>query len=111
MVLTTDEEVRALNRRWRGINTPTDVLSWPQEEAPGPEPGGDLLGDVVISLPTAQRQAVSRGWSAEEEVALLLMHGVLHLLGYEDETEAGAEAMRQKEAAVLGKPLDQVDAR
>jgi len=72
--------------------------------------GEDALGDVAISLDTAARQAAARGWEMEDEVALLLVHGILHLLGYEDDTEEGAEAMRTVETRILGKPLDKVDA-
>lgn len=103
MLLTDDAEIRALNRAWRGIDTATDVLSWPQEE--NGVNTGPVLGDVAISLETAGRQARARGWDVEEEIALLLVHGMLHLLGYEDETAAGARAMRAQERAILGRPL------
>jgi probable rRNA maturation factor len=125
VLLVDDSGIRALNRNWRGVDRPTDVLSWAQQEDRGggggdaaaeknraplpagaPLQTGDLLGDVVISLETAARQAGARGWSLGEEVALLLVHGILHLLGHEDETEAGAEEMRRIEARILGKPLD-----
>lgn len=105
VVLTDDTEIHSLNRLWRGKDSPTDVLSWPQEEEPHPG-GPDLLGDVVISLDTAARQAEKRGWTLEEETALLLIHGILHLLGHEDDTEAGSDAMKAIEARLLGKPLD-----
>ena len=98
-MLTDDPGIHALNLRWRGYDKPTDVLSWPLEEP-------ITLGDVAISLDTAARQAAARGWSIEDEIALLLVHGILHLLGYEDESEAGAEAMRSKERELLGKPLE-----
>ena len=71
--------------------------------------GEDLLGDVVISLDTATRQAAAREWRVEEEVALLLVHGILHLIGHEDDSEAGAEAMKKIETRILGKPLDKVE--
>ncbi len=64
-----------------------------------------LLGDVIISLDTAERQAAAVGITLEEELALLTIHGILHLLGYEDETEAGAEKMRLRERAILGNSL------
>jgi probable rRNA maturation factor len=105
VVLTDDTEIHALNRQWRGKDSPTDVLSWAQEEEPRPD-SPDILGDVVISLETAARQADKRGWTLEEETALLLVHGILHLLGYEDETEAGSDAMKAIETRLLGKPLD-----
>ncbi len=107
VVLTGDEQIRDLNRNWRGKDRATDVLSWPQgddetDEADAP----DALGDVVISFPTAQRQAQARGWGLNDEIALLLVHGVLHLLGHEDDTESGSAEMRKIEARLLGKPLD-----
>ena len=114
MLLTDDPAIQELNRHWRGVDAPTDVLSWAQEEAPAgaaarTAPGAeDILGDVVISLDTAARQARARDWDLDEEVALLLVHGILHLLGYEDETEAGAESMRNQERQILGKPLEKV---
>ncbi len=64
-----------------------------------------ILGDVVISVDTAQRQADKHGLKLEFELALLTVHGILHLLGYEDETEAGAALMRDKECEILGEAL------
>jgi len=114
VLLVDDTTIRELNRKWRHLDRPTDVLSWPQEEsggqvAPADRSQPDVLGDVVISLDTAERQAAAREWSLAEEIALLLVHGILHLLGYEDETEAGAETMREIEKRLLGKPLDKVE--
>jgi probable rRNA maturation factor len=77
VLLTDDAAMRELNRRYRGADEATDVLAFPQD-------GGGLLGDVVISVETAQRQAAERGHSLDREVGLLLAHGVLHLLGWED---------------------------
>jgi len=68
----------------------------------------DILGDVVISLDTAARQAAVRDWDISDETALLLVHGILHLLGHEDETEEGASAMKVIEEDLLGKPLEKV---
>jgi len=86
LVLCGDAAIRKLNKRWRGFDKSTDVLSFPQlegEVAPQP-PGAPLvLGDVVISLPTAKRQAKEAGKALEEELALLWVHGLLHLLGYD----------------------------
>jgi probable rRNA maturation factor len=97
-----------MNRRYRGYDKPTDVLSFAQCEdrvgAPLPPrlPGQPLLlGDVVISVETAARQAEAHGVALEQELALLTVHGILHLLGYEDETEAGAERMRVREQEIL----------
>ena len=112
MVLTDDDSVHAMNRDYRGMDKPTDVLSFALTEhaegIPPPPivPGMTfMLGDVVISVDTAIRQAQTHGISLEQELALLGVHGVLHLLGYEDETEAGAEQMRIKEREILGVAL------
>lgn len=104
VVVVDDAEIHALNLEWRGKDKPTDVLSWPQSE-PG-EPLSTFLGDVVISRDTAERQAAARGWELEDELALLLVHGILHLLGHEDDSEEGSEAMKVIERRILGKPLD-----
>jgi probable rRNA maturation factor len=97
VILISDPAMRKLNRRWRKQDRTTDVLAFAQA---GPAPG--LLGDVVISLPTARRQARERGQALADELRILLVHGVLHLLGYDHEP-GGAEArrMRQKEARLL----------
>ena len=110
VLFVNDAGIRTLNRSWRGIDKPTDVLSWPQEVSPDGHAGDvpDVLGDVAISVDTAARQARARGWSEEEEVTLLLVHGILHLLGHEDETEVGAAEMRRIERRILGKPLEKV---
>ena len=98
---TSDREMRRLNNRFRGKDQPTDVLSFPGASFPGERaaatgsaPGGrhlegGHLGDVVISVPTARRQALAAGHSAERELRLLLLHGVLHCLGYDHETDQG----------------------
>jgi probable rRNA maturation factor len=110
VLIVDDAGIRVLNRDWRSLDRPTDVLSWPlDEDVPAPS-GEDTLGDVAISLDTACRQAEARGWAIEEEVALLLLHGVLHLLGHEDDTDEGAEEMRRIEARILGRSLDPVAA-
>jgi len=95
-----DGRMRGLNRRYRRRDRSTDVLAFPMREAVGPTT--PLLGDVVISLPSALRQAAAGGGSADQEVARLMVHGVLHLLGYDHERgERQARRMRRKEAAVL----------
>ena len=104
VVVVTDDAIQQLNAQWRGKDKPTDVLSWPQSELGAPLSA--VLGDVVISRDTAERQALARGWALEDELALLLVHGILHLLGHEDDTEAGSEKMKEVERRILGKPLD-----
>lgn len=92
LALVGDEEMRALNRDWRGKDRATDVLAFPQSE-PGEVPPGGLLGDVVVSVPTAERQAAARGHEVEEEIRTLLVHGILHLLGHDHE-RSPADARR-----------------
>jgi len=81
----SDRELRRLNRDYRGKDRPTDVLSFPGEASPE----GRHLGDVVISVPTARRQAAEQGHAVDRELRTLLLHGVLHCLGYDHETDDG----------------------
>ncbi len=87
ITLTDDETIRQINKEWRGKDKSTDVLSFPLDEEDTP-PGYKyrLLGDVVISIPYAIRQAKEIGFTPKEEVLRLLIHGILHLLGYDHET-------------------------
>ena len=96
--LVSDRAIRALNRDWRGKDRATDVLSFPQEDA-----GGVLIGDVVISLPTALRQAEAGGWSLARELRRLLAHGLLHCLGHDHGTPAQALRMARAERRLLGR--------
>lgn len=103
LALVDDDYIRQLNREYRGIDKPTDVLSFAMREGELLPGGEDLLGDVVVSLETAQRQCREYGHSFEREVAFLIAHGVLHLLGYDHQDEEGRRAMREKEEAVLSR--------
>lgn len=96
VLLVEDAEIRELNRRYLGRDRPTNVLAFPME---GPQ--SFPLGDVVISTETAEREARERGVSLEEEMALLLAHGVLHLLGYDHERGEEEALMRAKEEELL----------
>ena len=92
--------MRALNARYRRKPRPTDVLAFAAREAP--QPATRLLGDVVISLDTAQRQARRARQSLDRELVTLLIHGILHLLGYDHERSArDASRMQRKERAIL----------
>src|SRR5260370_6627619 len=84
-----DPVIRSLNREYRGIDGPTDVLSFAQETPGVDTPASRLLGDVVISVETARRQAKAQGHSLRHEVEWLLLHGTLHLLGYDDADDDG----------------------
>jgi len=90
IVLSNDVQLRELNLQWMGINAPTDVLSFPSDET-DPETGSRYLGDVLISVETAARQAARSGHPVEAEVQLLTIHGILHLLGH-DHAEAEEKA-------------------
>lgn len=103
LAFVTDPTIRELNRRYRNRDAPTDVLSFPLADEVCP----DLLGDVVISVDTLRRQARQRKRSVADELLRLLIHGILHLLGYDHEVSpAEAQRMRRMEremkAAVRG---------
>ncbi|TZE81855.1 rRNA maturation RNase YbeY [Calorimonas adulescens] len=104
--LVNDEEIRELNRIYRGVNLPTDVLSFPMQE------GDDnieimgmpvMLGDIVISLERAFCQSEEYGHSFERETGYLTAHGMLHLLGYDHIDDKEKEIMRAKEEKILDK--------
>lgn len=95
--LVDDAEIRELNGRYRNLDRPTDVLSFSLSEGEGAQHRGSLLGDVVISVETAGRQARVRHRGLEEEISRLLIHGVLHLLGHDHEEEDDARRMRAEE--------------
>lgn len=94
LVFVNDDEMREINRSQRGIDKATDVLSFPYEQVPG-----GLMGSVVISTDTASRVASELGHSIESEIALLFLHGILHILGYDHEIDDGQ--MRGKEKEVI----------
>jgi len=94
LILTSDEEIQEVNRMHRGINKATDVLSFPLEAVEG-----FPLGSIMISADSVVREAEILGHSADDELALLFTHGLLHLLGYDHEVDAGE--MRQKEQEVM----------
>lgn len=108
IVIGNDDLLQQLNRDYRGIDAPTDVLSFAaQEESAGqdifvsaPE-AANYLGDVVISFPTAQRQAEAEGHRLVDELSLLAVHGVLHLFGYDHASEAEEADMWARQSAIL----------
>ena len=103
VLLVDDEQIRRLNRRYRDRDSATDVLAFPQQEADEPlsSPADRLLGDIVISVPTARRQARENDHTLERELIILLVHGLLHLLGYDHGTQQAAALMRRKERELL----------
>ncbi|MCS6826318.1 MAG: rRNA maturation RNase YbeY [Caldilinea sp.] len=112
VALTTDEYVRSLNAQYRGIDEPTDVLSFAtQESLPGAPPLAlaaealaevqGYLGDLVIAYPYSARQAAHYQNSVTAELQLLVVHGVLHLLGYDHEDEISERAMQSLQEEIL----------
>ena len=100
LVLTDDDQLHELNHQFLGIDAPTDVLSFPSGEV-DPDTGSAYLGDVVISYPRAVAQAAAGGHPVEDELQLLAVHGMLHLLGYDHAEEGEKAAMWAAQADVL----------
>jgi len=105
LVLVNDEYIHGLNREYRNKDCPTDVLSFALNEGEEPVvidgPEEVLLGDIIISVETAMRQAMEYGHSLERELAYLTVHGILHLLGYDHMIEEEKQEMRREEEHVL----------
>ncbi|MCP4676145.1 MAG: rRNA maturation RNase YbeY [Deltaproteobacteria bacterium] len=96
ILLCDDPFIQTLNRDYRGLDKPTDVLSFSMTEGEGPNPNPNLLGDVVISVETAMRQASHLRRGVSDEVTSLLIHGVLHLLGYNHTNQDESDEMLSK---------------
>ena len=98
ILLTEDKDIRQLNQEFRSIDQTTDVLSFPQNAHEDPSiPEEIILGDIVVSLDIAKAQAIEHGLDFKEEIILLLIHGILHLLGYDHEiSEQEEKKMRNK---------------
>lgn len=94
-----NESIHRLNREFRGVDRPTDVLSFPMDDEP--EAGEALLGDIAVSLETAIAQAAEYGHSQEREIGFLVVHGALHLLGFDHENDADRAVMRELEEATM----------
>jgi probable rRNA maturation factor len=100
IVLTDDAQLQQLNRDYLGFDVPTDVLSFPASEL-DPETGAPYLGDVLVSIPRAESQARTASHPLEAELQLLVVHGVLHLLGYDHAEPEAKEKMWAAQAQVL----------
>ena len=103
-MLTGDEQIRTLNKEYREIDAPTDVLSFSQIEGDddfGPDMDEVALGDIVISVETAQRQADEQDKELQDEINMLLVHGLLHLLGYDHAEPEDAEKMFARQEELL----------
>ena len=101
IVITGNAQLRSLNRAFRDVDVPTDVLAFATDEQPRADT--IYLGDVIISYPTAREQARAGGHPVEAELQLLVVHGVLHLLGYDHYTKAEKNAMWRAQRAILEK--------
>ena len=107
--LAGDEEVRGLNAHWRGKDKPTNVLSFPMaeayelEQADEDRPGGIMLGDLILARGVCEREAAEKGVPVEQHATHLLVHGTLHLLGYDHEADADAADMEAREVKALAR--------
>ncbi len=102
IVIMDDTQIQALNQTFRGISRPTNVLAFPMQEGEFSGITPDLLGDVVISAQTAQKEADAAGITLDERISQLLVHGILHLLGYDHETTpADSGEMENKSLEIL----------
>jgi len=100
ILLCDDATIHELNRDYRGIDRPTDVLAFAMAEGEAADLSPDLLGDVVISIPTATKQAHAAGKTISSEVTMLLAHGLLHLLGYDHRDPEEERVMVEKTRAL-----------
>jgi len=104
LVLTDDDEIHQLNKNFRGVDKPTNVLSFPMQEGDFCDINPGLLGDVVISCETARKEAKEAGISLSERLSQLLIHGILHLVGFDHEIDNdAAEKMEEKSLELLRK--------
>ncbi len=102
IIFVNDDAITSLNHEYFGKNRPTDVIAFPLEDEP-PTEGDPTMGEVVISVETARREAEARGLKAEDELALYIVHGILHLAGYDDTDEVGRKEMYAREREVLSR--------
>jgi probable rRNA maturation factor len=99
VVIADDGEIRRLNQQFRGIDAPTDVLSFPNEPVPGEDE--PYLGDLILALPYIQHQAEEEGHTLSDELVLVVIHGTLHLLGYDHDNAERQSDMWEKQAEAL----------
>jgi probable rRNA maturation factor len=96
VVLTGDQAIRKLNKRWRGIDKPTNVLSFPSSQTA-------MIGDIVIAYETLDRESRDEGKEFTHHLSHLAVHGFLHLMGYDHQNDSEAETMEQLERAVMAR--------
>lgn len=100
LLLTNDASVRSLNAQYRNKDAPTNVLAFPAEPD-GVQPGPLFLGDIAVARETSQREAMEKGISIADHTAHLVVHGVLHLIGYDHQNEQDAVRMETREREIL----------
>ena len=100
IAIVGDLKIRQLNKQYRQIDAPTDVLSF-SSDAIDPGTGVPYLGDIIISLPSAQRNASNSGHALSDEMQLLIVHGVLHLYGYDHDTKRNKDSMWKLQGEIL----------
>jgi probable rRNA maturation factor len=100
IAFVNDERIRSLNQDFRGIDAATDVLSFPSDEV-NPEDGTKYIGDIIISMDTVSRQSEKAHVSELDEIHLLIIHGLLHLLDYDHDTEENKEEMWNIQSKLL----------
>ncbi|WP_168061392.1 rRNA maturation RNase YbeY [Candidatus Manganitrophus noduliformans] len=105
IILVNNRQIRVYNRDYRKKDQPTDVLSFPMREGVGGELHPDFLGDVMISLERSAEEAILYGRSRREQLLILLIHGVLHLLGYDHERSPKEERRMQRRERLLFKRI------
>jgi probable rRNA maturation factor len=103
VVLSDDEHIRELNKHHRGMDKPTNVLSFPAARMKTPAGAPRILGDIVLAFETVAREAKEESKSIQNHLSHLVVHGVLHLLGYDHEDEDEAEMMEARERQILAK--------
>lgn len=106
IILTNEENIQKINKEYRNIDNPTDVLSFPmfeKDEIEKAKENEEALGDIIICIPIVKRQAVEYEHSEEREFAYMLVHGFYHLMGYDHIKEEDKKVMRQKEENILNK--------
>jgi probable rRNA maturation factor len=103
VVLTDDSGIRALNSQWRGKDTATNVLSFPAPPSPKQDGLPDMLGDIAIAFETTQREAQDENKPFQNHLGHLAVHGFLHLVGYDHESDDDADAMEQLERQILAR--------
>ena len=110
ILLLDDAQITELNKDYLKRNKPTDVIAFPMRDDSFPNVQPQLLGDVVISVETAERQAAERGYSLYHEITYLATHGILHLLGYDHEvSEEEEKRMRGKEEEIFSRVIKELD--